>query len=307
MGLGTAPHWRDTSLYNAAVHYLNADLHCHSTFSDGSLPPEVLAQRAAERGVELWALTDHDEISGIAAARAACQVHGVSFLTGVEVSVTFAGETVHILGFGFDEQHPDLVAGLAKVRSGRLARARAMGDSLAQVGIKGAYDAACALAPNPELVSRTHFGRFLVEQGHCADMGEVFRRYLKPGKPGYVPHQWAGLGEALRWLHGAGGVTAIAHPARYPFNPTVEYALFSEFQGHGGRGVEVVCGSHTAADVERVSGLAQEFGLLATRGSDFHSPTESRVDLGELPPLPGRLTPIWTLWPALAQAAARAQ
>lgn len=281
---------------------LNADLHSHSTYSDGSLAPAELAARAHRNGVALWALTDHDDISGLPEARATAQALGMGFVTGVEVSVSFAGETVHILGFGFDDLNPELQAGLAQVRSGRRARARAMGDSLARAGIPGAYEGACALAPNPELVSRTHFARFLVQQGHCAQVHEVFQRFLKEGKPGFVPHQWAGLGDALRWIHQAGGVASIAHPARYPYSPTVEYALFSEFKAHGGQGVEVVCGSHNAADVERVTGLAREFGLKASRGSDFHSPTESRIDLGQLPDLPGVLTPLWSDW-AVARAA----
>lgn len=278
------------------MHLLNADLHSHSTCSDGSLAPAELAARAHRNGVALWALTDHDDISGLPEARATAQALGMAFVTGVEVSVSFAGETVHILGFGFDDHNPELQAGLAQVRSGRRARAQAMGDSLARAGIPGAYEGACALAPNPELVSRTHFARFLVQQGHCAQVHEVFQRFLKEGKPGFVTHQWAGLGDALRWIHQAGGVASIAHPARYPYSPTVEYALFSEFKAHGGQGVEVVCGSHNAADVERVTGLAREFGLKASRGSDFHSPTESRIDLGQLPDLPGVLTPLWSDW-----------
>jgi 3',5'-nucleoside bisphosphate phosphatase len=288
------------------VHLLNADLHSHSTSSDGSLTPEAVARRAHANGVDLWALTDHDDISGIPAARATAATLGMAYVTGVEVSVSFAGETVHILGFGFDDSNPALQAGLHQVRSGRRERARAMGESLAHAGIPGAYEGACALAPNPELVSRTHFARFLVEQGHCANVHEVFTRYLKEGKPGFVTHQWARLGEALGWIHGAGGVTSIAHPARYPFTPTVEYALFSEFKAHGGSGVEVVCGSHSVADAQRVTGLALEFGLMASRGSDFHSPTESRIDLGQLPDLPGALTPIWSDWPAARETCASA-
>lgn len=270
--------------------------------SDGQLRPADLAARAHARGVELWALTDHDELDGIAEARAAAQDLGLPFVTGVEASVSFAGETVHILGYGFDEAHPDLVAGLHGIRAGRRERARQMGESLARAGIPGAYEGACARAPNPELVSRTHFARFLVETGHCAHVHEVFQRFLKEGKPGFVPHQWGGLGEVLAWIRAAGGVASIAHPARYPFSPTAEYALFSEFKAHGGTGVEVVCGSHGLADVQRVTGLAQEFGLLASRGSDFHAEGESRIDLGDLPDLPGQLTPIWHDWPAARDA-----
>lgn len=291
-------HRRGLSLVRRiiCVHLLNVDLHSHSTFSDGSLTPTELAQRAHAGGVAVWSLTDHDELRGQAEARAAAEALGMVYISGVEISITFAGETVHILGFDFDPEHPAIVQGLAELRAGRSARAVGMGESLARVGIRGAYQGAVAYAANPDLVSRTHFARFLVDNGHCASMHEVFQRYLKPGKPGYVEHRWAGLGQALGWIHAAGGVAAIAHPARYHFTPTEEFALFSEFQTHGGQGVEVTCGSHYADEVTRYAAMADEFGLLASRGSDFHAPGESRVGLGELPDLPGQARPIWTLW-----------
>jgi predicted metal-dependent phosphoesterase TrpH len=286
------------------THLSNADLHCHSLVSDGTLPPAVLAARAKANGVELWALTDHDEIGGQAQALEAAQALGLPYLTGVEVSVTFAGRVVHIIGLGFDHQDKALDAGLRATRGGREPRAREMAAGLAAVGIHGAYEGALKFVGNPELISRTHFGRFLVEAGHCSDIGEVFRRYLTEGKPGYVEHRWAQLGDAVRWIVQAGGTAVIAHPARYGFSPTVEYALFTEFIAHGGRGVEVVTGSHTAADAVRYTETAIEFDLLASRGSDFHSPEESRTDLGSLAALPGRLKPVWQAleqrihWPA---------
>ena len=275
------------------MHLLNADLHSHSRFSDGTLSPGALAQRAHGNGVALWALTDHDEVSGLAEAAAAAQGLGLGFLTGVEVSVTFAKETVHIVGLGFDPDDAALRAGLARTRGGREQRAKAMAEGLAQVGLKGAFEGALRYVGNPDLVSRTHFARWLVDTGVCPDTGSVFRRYLSEGKPGYVPHQWAGLGEAVRWITGAGGVAVIAHPGRYKLTVNEEYALFSEFKAHGGQGVEVLTGSHGQADTLKYSAMAQEFGLLASRGSDFHSPTESRTDLGALPDLPGTLTPVW--------------
>ena len=274
-------------------HLLNADLHCHSIVSDGTLEPEALAARAKAGGVELWALTDHDEVGGQHRARDAAQREGLAYLSGCEISVTFAGVTVHIVGLGFDPDDVALRAGLAKTRGGREERARAMAAGLAQVGIHNAFEGALPYVGNPELISRTHFARFLVDRGHCADTSEVFRRYLTEGKPGFVPHRWAGLGDAVRWITGAGGVAVIAHPARYKFTPTEEYALFTEFKAHGGRGVEVVTGSHSAAEAMKYTETALEFDLLASRGSDFHSPTESRTDLGTLPDLAGRLTPVW--------------
>lgn len=297
--------------YNRRVHLLNADLHCHSTCSDGSLSPTELARRAHEAGVQLWSLTDHDELAGQHEALAAAEALGMAYVTGVEISVSFIGETVHVLGFDFDPDDPRLGKGLAELRAGRVTRAQEMGESLARAGIPGAYEGALALAPNPELVSRTHFARFLIAQGHCLSMQEVFSRYLKEGKPGFVPHRWAGLGEALGWVTGAGGVAVIAHPARSRFTPTEEFALFSEFHGHGGMGLEVTCGSHFPNEVEKYADMANEFGFLASRGSDFHAPDESRTPLGSLPGLPGRVTPVWSLWadrlrPQLDAAAAAA-
>ena len=283
---------------------LNADLHCHSRVSDGTLEPEALAARAKAGGVELWALTDHDEVAGQQRARDAALHEGLAYLTGCEISVTFAGVTVHIVGLGFDADDAALREGLARTRGGREARAREMAAGLAQVGIHGAFEGSLPYVGNPELISRTHFARFLVERGHCSDTSDVFRRYLTEGKPGFVEHRWAKLGDAVRWITQAGGIAVIAHPARYKFTPTEEYALFSEFKAHGGRGVEVITGSHSAAEAIKYGETALEFGLLASRGSDFHSPDESRTDLGTLPDLPGKLTPVWQAlagrvqWPA---------
>jgi len=278
------------------MRIVNADLHCHSTVSDGTLTPEALAARAHGNGVELWSLTDHDEVGGQHRAAAAARALGLPYLCGVEISVTFAGMTVHIVGLGIDPDDAQLVAGLAHTRGGRERRAREMAEQLAAVGIRGAYDGALKYVGNPELISRTHFARYLVETGVCHDTHEVFRRFLTEGKPGYVEHRWAALGDAVRWITDAGGVAVIAHPARYAWaNATQEYALFAEFKAHGGRAVEVVTGSHSSAEIVRYADMAREFDLAASRGSDFHSPDESHTDLGALPYLDGRLTPVWEL------------
>ncbi|MDO9404794.1 MAG: 3',5'-nucleoside bisphosphate phosphatase [Polaromonas sp.] len=274
---------------------LNADLHCHSVVSDGTLTPEMLAERAARNGVELWALTDHDEIGGQHRAAAAAKANGMRYLTGTEISVTFANETVHIVGLGFDPDDAAMHQGLADTRGGRSQRAMEMSDGLAKVGIKDAYEGALKFVGNPDLISRTHFARFLVENGHCRDTSEVFRKFLTEGKPGFVPHRWASLADAVNWITSARGVAVIAHPGRYKFTPNEEYALFTEFKAHGGRGVEVVTGSHTTQEYVKYAETAKEFGLAASRGSDFHSPDESHTDLGSLPYLPGGLTPVWEL------------
>ena len=277
------------------TNILNADLHCHSVVSDGTLTPEDLAARAKANGVELWSLTDHDEIGGQARALAAAKAQGMRYLTGVEISVTFIGHTVHIVGLGFDADNAALAQGLRDTRGGRKQRAMEMSDDLARVGILGAYEGALPFVGNPELISRTHFARFLVESGVCKETNEVFRKYLTEGKPGYVPHRWATLRDAVTWITEAGGMAVIAHPARYKFTPNEEYALFTEFKALGGQGVEVVTGSHSAAEYVTYAHTAREFGLAASRGSDFHSPAESHTELGTLPLLNKELTPVWKL------------
>lgn len=272
---------------------IHADLHCHSTISDGTLAPEDVAARARTNGVTLWSLTDHDEVGGQHRAAAKAAALGMDYLTGTEISVTFADTTVHIVGLGFDPDDARLAQGLAATRDGRDARGLEMAEQLARAGIAGAYEGAMRYAGNPALLARPHFARYIVELGICANVSEVFRKYLTEGKPGYVPHRWARLGDAVQWITQAGGMAVIAHPGRYRFSPNEEYALFTEFMAHGGQAVEVVTGSHTRAEYATYAKMALEFGLYASTGSDFHSPAESHADLGALPPLSVELTPVW--------------
>ena len=272
---------------------LNADLHCHSNVSDGTLTPEEVAARAHRNGVELWSLTDLDEIGGQERARDAAHRLGMSYLSGSEISVTFAGRTVHIVGLGFDANDTDLAHGLAATRGGREQRARNMAADLERVGVYGAFEGALKYVGNPDLISRTHFARYMVEIGVCKELSDVFKRYLTEGKPGYVEHRWAKLSDAVRWITEAGGVAVIAHPGRYDLTPNEEFALFAEFKALGGLGVEVVTGSHTVPEYQKYADLACELDLLASRGSDFHDPKESHTDLGTLPALPKRVRPVW--------------
>ena len=275
---------------------LNVDLHCHSNVSDGVLPPAAVAEHAHKAGVNVWALTDHDEVGGVATARAAAQLHGMQFVSGVEISITWANETVHIVGLQVDENNPTLLQGLEDTRSGRDNRGREIGRQLEMVGIPGAYEGALNYVDNPSLMSRTHFARFLVEQGICASVPEVFRKYLSPGKPGFVEHRWASLQDAVGWILGAGGIAVIAHPGRYKFTPMQEGVLFDEFKQLGGTAIEVVTGSHTPDQYPKYANLANSYGFLASRGTDFHAPGEARVDFKLLPPLPGNVKPVWHDW-----------
>lgn len=275
---------------------LNVDLHCHSNVSDGALAPAAVAARAKANGVDVWALTDHDEIGGIAAAREAARTLGLHYVTGVEISVTWAGKTVHIVGLHFDETNEELMRGLASTRSGRERRAHEMAEQLAAIGIPDAFEGALKYVGNPDLISRTHFARYLVERGVCRDTAEVFRNYLVEGKPGYVPHRWARLSDAVGWIRGAGGIAVVAHPGRYDFSDLELDAFLNEFRQLGGAGIEVVTGSHTPDEFVRFAEVARRYGFLASRGSDFHAPGESQSDLGTLPPLPASLVPVWNEW-----------
>lgn len=279
------------------MNITNADLHCHSTVSDGLLSPTDLVLRARQNGVDLLALTDHDEIGGLDEAMAAAQGCGIRFVTGAEVSVSWGDDqTVHIVGLNFDHRNPALVAGLARVRGGRDARAGRMAAELAKHGIDGAYEGALKYAGNPALISRAHFARYIVERGFAPDVKSVFDYWLAKGKPGYVSHPWAELHEALGWILDAGGVAVIAHPGRYRLTPAERRELFARFKELGGQGIEVISGSHNEAEMREFAGIAKEYGFLASRASDFHGPGESYTDLGRMTSLPADLTPVWANW-----------
>ncbi len=278
---------------------INVDFHSHTLASDGTLSAAELVQRAAQNGVQHLAITDHDDTSSLALASDTAAQLGIGFVNGVEISVTFCDKTIHIVGLGIDPNFAPLAQGLHAIRAGRDGRALAMGEALHAHGIQGAFAGALQYAGNPKLVSRTHFARHLVAQGICNSTQEVFQKYLVEGKPGYVPHDWTNLSQALAWIHGSGGVSVIAHPGRYRFNATQRWALLSEFKDLGGQAIEVVTGSHTLAQYSEYAKLAVEFGFAASRGSDFHSPSESRIDIGCLPELPSICTPVWACFPEL--------
>ena len=281
----------------SSLSTINADLHCHSVVSDGTLTPEQLAERAKSNGVNLWALTDHDELGGQQRARDAASALNMDYLAGVEISVTWMGQTIHIVGLGIDANHIGILEGLRRTREGRTDRAQLMADQLLKVGIPGAYEGALHFAGNDQLISRTHFARFLVEQGICRDTEQVFKNYLVEDKPGYVPHMWATLDDAVSWIKAAGGVAVIAHPGRYSrLNAMQMDELFKHFKDIGGLAIEVITGSHSPDQYQTFGKIAQQYGFLASRGSDFHDPHESHIDLGNLPHLPDHLTPVGSVF-----------
>ena len=277
------------------MNALNADLHCHSTVSDGLLSPTELVRRACENSVDLLALTDHDEIGGLEEARAAAGGTGLQFVAGVEVSISWGDDqTIHVVGLGIDDGNLALRQGLERVRSGRDSRAMRMAAELDKVGIHGAYEGALRHVMNPALISRAHFARYIVECGHARDVKSVFDHWLAKGKPGYVDHAWATLEDGLTWIHDAGGIAVLAHPGRYRLSGDEREDLYAAFKDAGGLGIEVISGAHTSEAIHDLARVARRYGFLASRASDFHGPGESWIDLGKLPSLPDDLVPVWS-------------
>lgn len=271
------------------------DLHAHSTASDGTLAPAVLMAQAAAAGVKVMALTDHDTLAGLDEAAVAATRLGLAFVPGVEVSVSWNKQTVHIVGLGVDRHNAALRAGLDRLVDYRDWRAQEIGRRLAKAGIEGAFEGAKALS-NGHLIGRTHFARFLVQNGHADNIGQVFKKFLVSGKPGHVSGEWSSLEEALGWIQGAGGQAVIAHPARYRMTRSKLRKLIGQFQTLGGAAIEVVSGSHSKDEYFTMARHAADFGLAASAGSDYHGPENPWIALGRLPELPPGCRPVWQDW-----------
>ncbi len=274
------------------------DLHSHSTASDGTLTPAQLVEKARAAGVNVLALTDHDTLDGLAEAARAALALDLVLLPGVEISVTWSGMTVHVLGLGVDPDSPGLNQGLRELRRFRDWRAREIARKLEKSGIAGALQGASRFRRGAVL-SRTHFAHFLVERGHAGSVREVFKRFLVRDKPGYVRGQWASLQQAVGWIRDAGGMAVIAHPARYRLTRSKLRRLVTEFIQAGGVGLEVVSGSHSLDETRHMAALAREHRLFASCGSDYHGPENPWIDIGRLRGLPQGCTPIWEAgsWP----------
>jgi predicted metal-dependent phosphoesterase TrpH len=270
------------------------DLHCHSFYSDGILAPAAVVARAAEAGVEVLALTDHDVLDGIAEAQQAASVHAIRLIAGVEISTTWQAQTIHVVGLDVDPEHPALQAGLAKLRERRNLRAAEMAEKLARAGIPGVLEGMQNLAQG-KILSRTHAARYLVEAGHAKDFGDAFKRWLKSGRPGAVKSDWTQMGDAVDWIRAAGGQAVIAHPGRYRMTFAKLTRLAQVFRSVGGEGIEVISGSHGPNDVAQIHRLSHKEKLKASVGSDFHDPN-AWAQLGKIGHLPKDCTPIWEGW-----------
>lgn len=274
----------------------NIDLHNHSTRSDGLLSPSQLIELAARTGVDAIALTDHDTLEGLEEAAAAARAAGIGFVPGVEVSVSWGSATLHVVGLQVDPTSKTLREGLDQIRAGRLDRGKVIAAALEKLGIPGTFEAALALARDERLLSRTHFGRHLAERGAVKDTQQAFDKYLAKGKPAFVAHHWADLGDAIRWIRESGGVAVLAHPGRYDLKPMMRHEMLSQFRSLGGEAIEVVTGSHRPEEYSLWQREALEFGFLASRGADYHGPGESPAEPGTLPQLNASLTPVWSKW-----------
>lgn len=273
------------------------DLHCHSTVSDGLLSPREVVRLAHSRGCQLFALTDHDDLSGLPDAADEAALLGMPFVNGVEISVSWGKHNLHIVGLGFDRDNVALCEGLARVRSGRGERAERMAASLlAKGGIDGTLEGARKYAENPDMISRAHFARYLVEIGQCKDVRSVFHKFLKPGMPGFVEHEWARLHEAVEWITGAGGVAVLAHPARYEMGQETLRVLLIEFKRLGGGALEVASGCHGIADQARFARLAKEHGYQVSCGTDYHATNEGAREPGMNSDMPDDCDPVWARW-----------
>jgi predicted metal-dependent phosphoesterase TrpH len=271
------------------------DLHSHSLASDGTLTPGELVQRASAQGLDVLALTDHDTTEGLAEARAAAAARGVRLVAGIEISVTWNRQTIHIVGLNIDCDDAALQAGLLRLREFRDWRATEIDRRLAKHRIEGAFEGARRYAKGA-IVSRTHFARYLVEKGHVLSVTDAFRHYLSKGRPGHVAGSWASLQEAVGWIRGAGGQAVVAHPGRYKLTNGKLRTLLREFKDCGGAAIEVISGSHEPEATQHFARLARELGLLASLGSDYHGPEKPWVELGRLPALPDGCAPVWEGW-----------
>lgn len=272
--------------------YNTIDLHTHSIASDGELSPTALVRHALACGLEMLALTDHDTIAGFAEAREAAQGTCLRIIAGSEISVNWHAHVIHILGLNIDPDNVNLQRGLSSQAEQREIRAHKIAELLEYHGLRNAYAGAKTFAGGHP-PGRTHFARYLVQQGYAGDVRKVFKRYLAHGKTGYVAAQWASLEQVVSWITDAGGVAVVAHPARYKLTRTKLGQLLDAFKEVGGAGLEVVSGSHNPNDTLQMAALAQKFGLLGSVGSDYHGPRHFWLELGKLPQLPAGSRAVW--------------
>lgn len=270
------------------------DLHCHTHFSDGLLSPEAVVTRAKERGVAVLAITDHDTIAALGIAQKAALDAGITLISGIEFSSQWGKGGVHIVGLGVGVNSPALIAAVEFQEQARIARAQAIADRLSKVGFPGALLGAKEIAGNAT-VGRPHFAQYLVAVGAVKNINAAFKKYLGTGKPADVKYQWPLMEQVIGWIHAAGGVAVLAHPAKYELTRTKMCALIDSFVAAGGDALEVISGLQPAALTEDLLRIANARSLHASCGSDFHVPDQAWQELGSFGKLPAQAKPVWEL------------
>ncbi len=272
---------------------LTFDLHSHSTASDGAFAPARLVQEAASAGVDVLALTDHDSLAGLQEASEAARHLDIQLINGVEISAGWQKRTLHIVGLAVDTDCSTLQNGLQQLQTVRRERAQRIARKLEKIGLDDALARAESLARGAQ-ITRTHFARLLVDAGLCSDMKQAFKRYLAAGKPAYISSEWTSLESAINWIHAAGGLAVLAHPMLYNMSAAWRSRMFSAFKNGGGDAMEVCCGGSTPEQIQLSARDAQQHQLLGSVGSDFHHPEQRWIRLGKIPPLPSKVTPVWS-------------
>jgi predicted metal-dependent phosphoesterase TrpH len=270
------------------------DLHCHSTASDGALPPAELVRRAHRQGVTALALTDHDTTAGLDEAKRAAEAEGLRFIPGIELSCQWQGKCLHIVGLGIDPAYEPLAEATHNLRNVRLQRAEQIALKLEKKRIPGALEAVKIMA-GESMITRTHFADFLLSQGHVTSQQEAFDRYLAKGKAAYVATPWAEMSIAVDWIVKSGGVAVLAHPLRYQLTASWLRRLLNAFKEAGGQAVEVVTGRYNAEEIQTMANHAKRSGLAGSAGADLHNPPKQNLELGRLALLPPDVQPVWEL------------
>nr|WP_318381534.1 RNase AM [uncultured Enterobacter sp.] len=272
------------------------DLHSHTLASDGLLSPEALVHRAVDMRVGTLAITDHDTTAAIPAAQAEIDRAGLALtlVTGVEISTLWENHEIHIVGLNIDITHPAMCTLLEEQKARRVQRAQMIAERLEKAHIAGAWEGAQALAQG-EAVTRGHFARFLVANGKAKNVADVFKKYLARGKTGYVPPQWCTIEQAIDVIHHSGGKAVLAHPGRYDLSAKWLKRLLAHFAEHGGEAMEVSQCQQAPNERTQLAAYAQQFGLMASQGSDFHGPCPW-IELGRKLWLPAGVEGVWTLW-----------
>ena len=295
---------------------LNAiDLHCHTTASDGHLPPLQLYQYAIDQGITTLAITDHDSISGFELLRNTSLPEGPALISGIELSTTWSGMEIHIVGLNFPCDNPDLLATIESQKKARYQRAQMIAEKLSRLlkhpvppealldkivnhirAINSASTVTEIQPPLPIQLGRPHFASWLKKEDYVKTEQEAYKKYLNNSKLGNLRAFWPSMSQGTARLRAFGATTVLAHPGKYKLTRTKLKALINDFKLAGGQALEVVTSNQPQSQTQQLASFCQAFGLSASQGSDFHSPKNTWTALGRFPAMPDHLTPVWDIW-----------